>query len=73
MKIRVAVKPGAPFSRLEKMSDTEFKAYLKALPEKGKANEELIKLLAKELKVPAQSIRIKTKTSRNKVVEIHNN
>lgn len=40
-------------------------------PEKGKANEEIIKKLAKHFKVAKSSIRIIVgKTSRNKIIEI---
>ena len=34
------------------------KAYLTTAPEKGKANKELIKMLAKELKIPKQNIEL---------------
>lgn len=43
---------------------------VKAKPEKGKANQELLKKLAKHFKVPASTVKIVTgRTSRNKVVE----
>lgn len=73
MKIKVSVKPNSGSSVLEKISDLEYRANLKAVPEKGKANLELIKLLAKEFKVSAKNIEIKTTKSRKKIVEIHNN
>jgi uncharacterized protein len=34
------------------------KCYLKSLPEKGKANEEVIKLIAKKLRLPCECIRL---------------
>lgn len=34
------------------------KAYVRAVPEKGKANEELIKLLAKKLKIAKSNIKV---------------
>ena len=47
------------------------KIRLKALPEKGKANASLIKLLSKKLKVASSRIHIvKGKTSRSKVIQI---
>ena len=46
-------------------------AGVKAKPEKGKANEELVKKLAWHFKVPISSVRIVSgRTSRNKVIEI---
>ena len=45
------------------------KIRIKAPPEKGKANCELIKFLAKELKMPKSAVRIiKGEKSREKVV-----
>lgn len=73
MKITVSVKPNAKKSALEKVSANEFKAHIKSPPEKGKANEELTKLLAREFKVLRKNIEIKTKTARKKQVHIHNN
>ena len=47
------------------------KAYVKAPPDKGKANKALVELLAREYKVPKSSIKIiKGQTGRNKVVEV---
>lgn len=47
------------------------KCYLKSLPEKGKANQELIKLLAKALKIELNKIEITAgATSRNKRIKI---
>jgi uncharacterized protein (TIGR00251 family) len=36
----------------------QLKCYLKSQPEKGKANQELIKLLAKQLEIPQTNIQI---------------
>lgn len=53
------------------MSDGTLKIKLTTPPVDGKANEEMIKLLAKHFKVSKSSIEIlKGKTSKNKVVEI---
>jgi uncharacterized protein (TIGR00251 family) len=50
------------------------KCYLKSLPEKGKANQELIKLLAKALKIELNQIEITAgSTSRNKRLRIETN
>ncbi len=54
---------------IEKMSDGTIKIKLKAPPIDGKANEELIKFLAKEWKIPKNNIEIKSgKTSKNKIL-----
>lgn len=47
-KIQVKVKPNAKQSALEKQADGSWKASIKAPPVDGKANAELIQLLAKE-------------------------
>lgn len=47
------------------------KCYLKSLPERGQANEELIKMLAKSLGIPQADVQIIAgATSRNKKVKI---
>lgn len=49
----------------------QFKCYLKSPPEKGKANQELIKLIAKLLSVRQEDVSIVSgRTSRNKRVSI---
>jgi uncharacterized protein YggU (UPF0235/DUF167 family) len=64
----VKVKPNSPKSEFDESLSF---AYLKASPEKNKANIELIKLLAKHFKVSSTRIRIiKGLTSREKMVEI---
>ncbi len=70
MILKIKVKLHSPKNYLEKISNNEYIAHLKEPPEKGKANLELIKLLSKELSIPQNKIKIKTPTSRNKIVEI---
>lgn len=49
-----------------------YKIRLKAVPEKGKANEELIKFLSKELALPKDKIEIISgKTERIKLIRIN--
>lgn len=49
----------------------QIKAYVRAVPIKGKANRELIKLLSEELNVNKSKISIiKGETSNNKIIEI---
>ena len=61
----------------ELYTDTDGKTYLRAfitaVPEKGKANLELIKMISKEMKIPKSSIGIIAgHTSHRKILEITN-
>ncbi|WP_347272391.1 DUF167 domain-containing protein [Leptolyngbya sp. FACHB-36] len=52
-------------------TDGSWTVHLKSLPVDGKANQELIQLLAKQFNVPKSRIRIKTGTaSKTKLVEL---
>ena len=50
-KLAVKVKPNSSQSRLEQQADGSWIAWLKSPPVEGKANKELIALVAKELGV----------------------
>ncbi|MBC7362244.1 MAG: DUF167 domain-containing protein [Candidatus Aminicenantes bacterium] len=66
----VKVQPKSSKQELVRISETEFRARLTSAPEKGKANEELLDLLADYLGVPPSSLRIiRGETSRTKLVE----
>ena len=68
--LKVKVKPGAKENSVEKWDNKAqaLEIKLKAAPEKGKANIELLKFLKKELGIKA---RIKSgMTSREKILEI---
>lgn len=70
MKIEVKVYPKSSRHMLV-VKDGIIKAYLTSAPDKGKANKELVELLAEEYKVPKSRVVIlKGETSRNKVVEV---
>lgn len=61
MKIlRVKVKPNAKQQRIQMAEDGSFLVHLKSPPVDGKANAELIQLLAKEFNVAKSSIQIKS-------------
>ncbi|MBE2191807.1 MAG: DUF167 domain-containing protein [Alphaproteobacteria bacterium] len=50
------------------------KVSVTAIPEKGKANQALIKLLSKQWKIPKSSIQIeKGETDRNKILSVPKN
>jgi len=71
MQKRVKVKPNSKQQKVEELADGSLIVHLKSPPVDGKANEELIKLLAKKFDVPKSSISIKSgTTSRQKVIEI---
>lgn len=69
--LTVRVQPKASFRELVRISDYEFRARLTSAPEKGKANAELLELLAEHLNVPVSSLRIvRGETSKIKLVEV---
>ena len=70
MKIQVKVFPKSSREQIVN-KDGIIKAYIKAAPEKGKANKALIGLIAKEYDVSKKDVKIMTGlTGRNKVVEV---
>ncbi|MFN3821692.1 MAG: DUF167 domain-containing protein [bacterium] len=69
IKISVKVKPHARESRLEKIGDDNFHAWIHSPPQKGAANRELIVLIAQHFGVPPSSVSIiKGANSRHKTV-----
>jgi uncharacterized protein len=71
MKYTIRIIPKSSQTKIIEEKDDFLKIKLKAAPEKGKANAELIKFLAKHFKTAKSNINIiKGKTSKNKVIEI---
>jgi uncharacterized protein (TIGR00251 family) len=71
MRIYVKVSPRAGKNEALKISEGEYKVKVTAPPEKGKANEKVIELLAYHLAVPKSSIKIVAgKTARIKIIDI---
>ncbi|MBI4708764.1 MAG: DUF167 domain-containing protein [Candidatus Portnoybacteria bacterium] len=71
MKIFVQAKPRARKEFIEKISETHFVVAVCEPPEKGRANEAIIKALAQYFSVARSRIRITSgASSRNKIVEI---
>jgi uncharacterized protein len=69
--IQVKVKPSSRESLVEELEDGSFLVKLKAQPVDGKANAELVALLAKYIKVSRASVTIKSGAgARTKVVSI---
>ncbi len=57
--LKVKVRPNARSSTLEKLEDGSFVATLKSPPVDGRANAELIGLVAKEFRVAKAAVAIK--------------
>lgn len=71
MILTISVKPNARESRLEQLEDGSWRAHLKSPPVDGKANTELIALVAKHFKVSKSAVEITGgATSRHKRVRI---
>jgi len=69
IEIKVIPSSGRAYCALDKQGS--IKCYLKNPPEKGKANKELVAMLAKKLHVPQQDIVIVAgATSRKKRIKI---
>lgn len=70
--ITVEVKTNSKEVKVEKITDSIYKIRLTATPVEGKANKQLIKVLAEYLGVPQSQIEIKSgKTSKTKVLVIY--
>lgn len=71
MIIKVKVSPNSSQNKIVGFEGEILKIKCTATPEKGKANQSVINMLAKEYKVPKSAIKIlKGKTSSQKVIEI---
>lgn len=71
MKCSVTVKPNARQSKIVEGPDGHWTVFLKAPPVDGKANAELVRVLAKRFGVPKSAVTIRLGTgSRRKLVEI---
>ena len=71
MRIYVKVTPRAEKNEVEKISDGEYKVKVTDPPEKGKANEKVVELLAYHLAVPKSSVKIIAgKSARIKIIDV---
>jgi hypothetical protein len=71
MVIQVKVKPNARSSALEQAADGTWLAQIKAPPVDGKANAELVALVAKQFNCPRSAVTIKSGAGgRMKLVKI---
>lgn len=72
LKIRVKVKTRAKEDRVDRLAEGQYKVWVKAAPEKGRANEAVIEALSKHLGVPRSRILVVAgKTSTQKTVQIN--
>lgn len=70
MILQVKVQPKSSQRKLEKIGDRSYKAHIQSAPTDGKANDELINLIAKEFKIKKYKVEIIGGLSnRNKVVK----
>jgi uncharacterized protein (TIGR00251 family) len=71
MKKRVKVKPNSKDQSIKEEADGSLTVSLKSPPVEGRANQELIKLLAEKFDVPKSRIKIKSGlSSRQKLIDI---
>lgn len=71
MKKQVKVKPNSQRQAIAESEDGTLTVHLKSSPVDGKANQELIQLLAKTFNVPKSQVRIKSGlSSKIKLIEI---
>ena len=69
--LKIKVYPSANREEVTREEDGSFKVKLTAPPERGKANKELLKLMARELKIPKSRLSIKRgEHSRTKIIAI---
>ena len=70
----VKLHPRAGRDRIAGVDNDKLKIDVSAAPLRNKANQSMIKLLSKTLKVPQEAIVVKQgATGRNKLIEIHSN
>jgi uncharacterized protein len=71
MQKKVKVAPNSKHPAIKEEPDGSLTVHLKSPPINGKANQELIQLLAKKFEIPKTRIKIKSGlVSRQKLIEI---
>ena len=71
MQKQVKVKPNSKKQAIQELADGSLSVHLKSPPIDGKANKELIELLAEKFQVTKSQIRIKSGlSSKTKLIEI---
>lgn len=71
VRLRLRVTPGAPRPAVVGKHGDAWKVRVVATPERGRANAEVVDLLARSLRLPRPGVRlVGGETSRDKVVEL---
>lgn len=71
MKFLVKVKPKAKAEKVERKADGSFEVWVKESPTEGRANEAVVRALAKFLCVSKNAVRIiRGEKARQKIVEV---
>ena len=71
MKLTVVLRPNAKREKVEKVSEGEYRVWVKAPPREGLANEELIRILAEHFGRPRSAVTLlHGAASRRKRVEV---
>ena len=71
-RLRLRVSPGASRTELVGRHGSAWKVLVSAPPERGRANDAVVELLAGRLRVPRGAVSVVSgRTGRDKVVELH--
>jgi len=71
MILEIKVTPKSKFNKVSQIDDLHYHIYTTAPPDKGKANESIIKLLSQALKIPKSKLKIiGGHKYRNKLIQI---
>lgn len=71
MRLTVFVKPNTSLNKVVQIDEHTYKVFTTATPERGKANQEVLKLLADFLGIPLRRLELRFgKTAREKLIDI---
>ncbi|MCM8792678.1 MAG: DUF167 domain-containing protein [Candidatus Omnitrophica bacterium] len=71
MKIFVKVKPKAKQEKIEKISESQFRVWVKEPPQQGRANKKVIELVADYFNIAKSKVKIVSGiSSKQKCIEI---
>ena len=69
IRLKVKVQPRARHQRVQKIGEKEYTVWVLSPPAEGKANKEVIELLASHFRIPPSRVKIvRGKKSRHKIV-----